>query len=71
MANRVMDDYGDVRLAVAQNTGPVGAITGIKINATGYRRARFTFAFGVPSTTANLSAGAGVWNASTSGATHR
>ncbi len=67
MANRVLDDYADTRLAVAVNTGPVGAITGIKVDGTGYRRARFTFTFGVPTTSANLSAGAGIWNAATSG----
>lgn len=65
-----LNDYLDVKNAVAPNTGPTGALTGIAVNATGYSRARFVFSFASnSSTSAALSAGIGVWQASTSGAT--
>jgi len=63
-------DLTDVRQAVAPNTGPVGGLTGIAIDGTGFTRARFIFNFAANAgTTAALSSGLGVWNASTSGAT--
>jgi hypothetical protein len=65
-----MEDYAAVKVAVTPNTGPNDAVvTGVNIDATGYRRARFTISFGVLSGSANLSTGMGVWQASTSGAT--
>lgn len=48
-----------------------GAVTSKLIDATGRSRARFVFAFGANSgTSAALSAGLGVYNASTSGDTY-
>jgi hypothetical protein len=65
-----LEDYAAVKNAVTPNTGPNDAvITGTKVDASTYRRARFTFNFGVLSGSANLSTGCGIWNASTSGAT--
>ena len=70
MAKRI-NDFADVKVAVAASAGIVGALVGTKINATGYSRARFVFSFGNDvATTAALSAGIGVWEASTSGATY-
>ena len=56
--------------AVANSAGIAGAMVGTSVDATGFGRARFIFSFGAnTATTAALSAGIGVWNASTSGAT--
>ena len=66
---RKLTDLTISKPAVAPNTGPVGAITGLKINGTGFGRVKFTFTFGNPTTSANLSTNCGVWKASTSGAT--
>jgi hypothetical protein len=69
-AKKRLNDSVDVKLAVAPNTGPVGGLTGIALDLTGYSRARFTFSFGANSgTTAALSSGIGVYQASSSGAT--
>lgn len=65
-----LNDKVDVRNAIAPNTGPTGALTGIAVNATGFSRARFIFSFAANSnTSAALSAGMGIYQASTSGAT--
>lgn len=69
---RRLNDRIVTKDAVA-NSG--GAATGIpivatKVNATGYSRARFTFKMSNAATTASLSTGLGVWQASTSGATY-
>lgn len=45
-------------------------IVGTKIDGTGYSRARFIFHLANAATTASLSTGLGVWQASTSGATY-
>jgi len=63
-------DMTDIRLAVAPNTGPAGALTGIAVDGTGFSRARFIFNFGANAGTVAVSSGIGVWNASTSGATY-
>lgn len=56
--------------AVAVSAGGAPqAIVGTKVDGTGFSRARFIFQMGSAATTASLSAGMGVWNASTSGAT--
>jgi len=47
-----------------------GALTGVKINATGADRVAFIFSFGTPLTDAAVSAGLGIWQAATSGATY-
>ncbi len=44
-------------------------IVGTKIDGTGFSRARFIFQLAAAATTASLSTGLGVWQASTSGAT--
>ena len=63
-------DVVDLKVAVANSAGQAGAITGTKINATGFSRAMFVFQFGANSgTTAALSSNIGIWQASTSGAT--
>ena len=66
---RTMEDYVVTYPAVAPAVTS-GALTGIAVDATGYTRARFVFHFGANTSTAALSAGGGVWNASTSGATY-
>lgn len=58
--------------AVANSAGSTAAalpIVATKVNGTGFSRARFIFQMGSAGTTASLSAGLGVWQASTSGAT--
>lgn len=63
-------DFDDVRVAVSATGGKAATVHGQKIDATGYGRARFLFIFGDGSaTTAAVSAGMGIWQASTSGAT--
>ena len=64
-----LSDTTDVRQAIAPNTGPTGALTGIRVDATGFTRARFIFNFAAnTSTSAALSAGMGIYQATTSGA---
>jgi hypothetical protein len=64
-------DMTDVRQAVAPNTGPVGGLTGIAIDGTGFTRARFIFNFAANAlTTAALSAGIGVWQSDATGGTY-
>jgi hypothetical protein len=47
-----------------------GALTGVKINATGADRVAFVFSFGIPLDDAAVSSGLGIWKASTSGAAY-
>ena len=63
-------EVDDIRQAVsASNT--LGLLKGVKVDGTGYGRARFIFSFNNGlATTASLRAGGGVWKASTSGATY-
>lgn len=67
--NKKFESYRAATLAVAPIANTSGALTGLAINATDWDRASFIFAFGTPSATASVSAGLGVWQASTSGAT--
>ena len=67
--NKKFESYRAATLAVAPIATTSGALTGIAVNATDWDRAAFIFAFGVPTETASVSAGLGVWQASTSGAT--
>ena len=63
-------DFDDVKVAVSATAGAAAVVGGTKIDGTGFGRARFLFAFGDGSaTTAAVSAGMGIWQASTSGAT--
>ena len=56
--------------ALVASNWAVGPVTGIKIDATGFRRARFVFTVGAnDGTTAALSTNLGIWQASTSGDT--
>ena len=58
------------KIVVSPGASASGALTGAKIDATGYSRARFLFALGVPTSTGgNFGFNASIWNASTSGAT--
>lgn len=66
--NKKFEDYRVSTLAVAPIADTSGAVTSIAINATDWDRATFHFAFGTPSENASVSAGLGVWQASTSGA---
>lgn len=66
---KTLEDYVVTNPAIAPAVTS-GALTGIAVNATGYTRARFTFHFGENTNTAALTAGAGVWQASSSGATY-
>lgn len=69
-AKKQLNDFIDVKPAVPNSSYAVGAVTGTAINTTGFSRARFVFSFGANSgTTAALSTNAGIWKASTSGAT--
>jgi hypothetical protein len=67
---KIMHEVTDVRQAVAPNVGSVGALTGIAIDGSGFNRARFIFNFAANAGTTALSAGLGVYNASTSGGTY-
>jgi hypothetical protein len=68
--NKTKADYTNTKLAVSPNAGTADTpVTGIKVDSTGYHRAKFTFNFGLLSGSANLSAGCGVWAADTSGGT--
>jgi len=70
MSKRLRKDYEDVKPVVSPNAGTAGSSpTVIPINATGYRRARFVFSFGVANASGWISSGAAIWNAATSGAT--
>ena len=60
------NDIQLVKAAIAPNTGSA-ALTGIKVDATGYSRARFIFTFGGTAGVGSF-VSAGVWAASTSGA---
>lgn len=65
-----LNDIMNVTQALENSAWAPGGVAGTKVNATGYGRARFVFSFGANGgTTAALSAGLGVWQASTSGAT--
>ena len=65
-----INDFADVKQAVENSSWGVAAVAGTKIDGTGFSRARFVFSFGANGgTSAALSTGAGVWEASTSGAT--
>lgn len=55
------------KVAVAPNTGS-GAVTGTKVNADSYGRARFIFTMGGTAGTGSF-VSAGIWKAATSGAT--
>lgn len=67
---RRLNDSIDVKQAVANSAGQVGAFVGTAIPATGFGRARFVFSFGANAgTSAALSSGLGIYQASTSGAT--
>jgi hypothetical protein len=70
MARRITD-RSVVQKAVDVSAGANAGlpIVGQKINATGYSRARFIFQLSNVATTASLSTGLGVWQATTSGAT--
>lgn len=63
-------EIDDIKQAVsASNT--LGLLKGVKVNTTGYNRARFIFSFNNgTATTASLSAGGGVWMSATSGGTY-
>jgi hypothetical protein len=64
-----LNDRINAKNAVAP-TLTSGVVTGTKIDATGYGRARFVFTFGSDSTnTGSLMTGAGIWQATTSGGT--
>jgi len=66
-----LNDLADVKVAVAASAGSVAPLVATKIDATGFGRARFIFNVGNgAATTAAISAGIGVWQASTSGATY-
>lgn len=66
-----LNDYADVKVAVAATAGSIATLVATKIDATGFGRARFVFNVGNgAATTAAISAGIGVWQASTSGATY-
>ena len=69
MARRLNDKIA-VKQAVSNSNWAVGAVTGQVVDVTGFGRARFIFSFGANGgTTAALNASAGIWKASTSGAT--
>lgn len=68
--NKKFEDYRVSTIAVAPIANTSGALTGVKINATDWDRATFHFVFGTPTGTASASAGLGIWQASTSGATY-
>lgn len=63
-------DISDVKVAVAASAGAVLIMAATKVDATGYKRARFVFNVGNgEATTASISAGIGIWQAATSGGT--
>jgi hypothetical protein len=66
---RRLNDSIVAKQAVAVSAGGAPqAIVGTKVDGTGFSRARFIFQMGAAATTASLSTGLGVWQASTSGA---
>lgn len=67
--NKKFSEYNAVKNAVSPIADTSGALTGVKINATGADRVAFIFSFGTPSADAYLSSGCGIWKAATSGAT--
>ena len=66
--NKQLSDYTDTKIAAKMLTSS-GAVAGTMIDATAFRRAHFVFTFGTPLAGASILSGAGIWNASTSGAT--
>lgn len=69
MARR-LNEKVSVKQAVANSNWAVAPVVGTAIDTTGFSRARFIFSFGANGgTTAALNASAGIWKASTSGAT--
>jgi hypothetical protein len=69
MTKRI-NDVGTSTEALVNSNHPVGGVDGTKINAAGFSRVRIMFQFGANSgTTAALSSGLGLYQASTSGAT--
>jgi len=67
--NKKFADYKTAKNAVVPVTTN-GALTGVKINATGADRVAFIFSFGTPLADAAVSSGLGIWQAATSGATY-
>lgn len=68
-----LNDQVVARPAVANSAGSTAAalpIVATKIDGTGFSRARFVFQMSDTGTTASVSAGLGVWQAATSGATY-
>ncbi len=64
-----LNDMINAAVAV-KNMLSSSAVTGVKIDGTGYSRARFVFSFASDGTnTGSLMTGAGIWQAATSGAT--
>jgi hypothetical protein len=61
------NDYATTACAIAPLTSSA-AMTGLAVNATGAKRARFVFVFGTGSADAKFDAK--IWNAATSGATY-
>ncbi len=56
-----LSDYTDTQVA-APFINSSGNVLGSKIDATGFRRARFVFVFGTPLAGASVMAGAGIYN---------
>lgn len=69
---RRLNEQVVAKQAVASSAGSAGGIpiVATKIDATGFSRARFIFSMSNAASTASLSTGLGVWQASTSGATY-
>jgi len=67
--NKKFSEYKTAKNAVIPVTTN-GALTGVKINATGADRVAFIFSFGIPLADAAVSSGLGIWQAATSGATY-
>jgi hypothetical protein len=68
-----LNDQVVAKPAVAVSAGSTAAalaVVATKVNGTGFSRARFIFNMGNAGSTASLSAGLGVWQAATSGATY-
>jgi hypothetical protein len=68
MSQRI-SDVTQLKQAIANSAGAVGALVATAVDGTGFSRARFIFSFGNVAGTGALSAGIGVYEASTSGAT--
>jgi hypothetical protein len=67
--NKKFEDYMVAKVAIDPIASVSGALTSKYIDATGYNRASFIFAFGTPAANASVVAGLGVWQATTSGET--